>query len=229
MRSVNSSLRSIATLVFGLVSITVGFMTLFQFPAESRASTTLSELPIVDGRTLYRVAANTRIILEGRISAGNRTYDFDFVAYQREEYRGRRTGGSSFRNREIWQKDESQRPPLQISAAGTYLNISNSGYELDTPPSFHQTSDMLRWDGVANEGTKRYNGFRHNDQVAVVGVVQGSGRSRSIVAEVLHGGNAASYVAAQQQEASMMPFVGAGFVGFGLLLAGMALWRIMGA
>ncbi|NJM05854.1 hypothetical protein HC891_06140 [Candidatus Gracilibacteria bacterium] len=227
MRSTKNALWFLGSLGVGLLSIVIGFMNLLEFPTEARASAGLTQLPIVNSRTLNSLPAGSRVFVEGRISARNTVADFDFVAYQREEYRGRRYGGSSFRNREIWRKDEQLTPKLQLSVGGTYLWVSNTNYTLDTAPSFYQTSKTLSWDGATNEGTKRYTGFRHNDTVAVVGILQGSGRSRVIVAEVLHGGSATSYIAAQQQSAQTMPFAGIGFIGFGLLLAGMALWPLL--
>ena len=164
------------------------------------------------------------VLVEGRLDDGLPAAFRSFVAYVREEYRGRSRTGN--RNQQ-WVEDARVTPPLVVALPDGPVQIVNDDYRLGNTPTSWQEGTVLTWDSVTDEGTKRYRGLERGERVVVIGRVVSTAAGRAIEADVVAGGTRAGYIADARRATTIATWVG-GILGLlgGLILLGSA-WSLV--
>ena len=224
MRGRRSVIGPIFLIGFGLVFLAIGLIMATvaarQAGAEAARAEQLRPLTVA---MLDDSQPGREALVEGRISDRNPALFQQFVAYIREEYRGRDDD-----DREKWEEDERRTPPLLIDLADGIVPLANDNYALDSPPhTWQESQSSLVWNGFTGEGTKRYRGLRAGDAALAIGTLVAGPEGLELQAERVYGGTRDSYIADRRQTALWMPRIGAifGVIGAALALAGV--WRLV--
>jgi hypothetical protein len=203
-------------LVFVVLGVGLGF---FGSRAATAAADRAEQLPLLTAQSVERGAVDQEAIVEGRISARNPARFREFVAYIREEYHGTDDDGDP-----DWREDERVTPPLLLELDDGPVQIENSSYRMENPPSRWQDSGGLSWNGLTGEGTKRYLGFTAGAQIVTIGRIVEGREGLALEAEFITAGTRADYMANQRSAAGMFPIVGMIFGGIGALIALGGVW-----
>ncbi len=211
-------------LAIGLLFTVVGLVFGVVAPrATGQEITRVERLPPFAVGDLREQPVGAEVLVEGRVSDRMPAAFRSYVAYAREEYRGReRTGNRGQR----WVEDERVTPPLVVELSSGQVQIANDDYHFGNTPVSWQESKVLTWNSAINEGTKRYRGLERGGDVVVIGTLVGDD-SGAIAAEVVASGTRADYIAAARRSATIFTALGGalGLVG-GLILAGTGWWLV---
>jgi hypothetical protein len=163
--------------------------------------------------TVVQITPGSTVLIEGRLSALNQPHYHDFIAYMREEYRGRASDGSA-----IWREDQRVTPALLIDIAGGSVQLANNDYRLDSPHQRWQDRDTLITTDTSLGGTRRYTGLTANRPVTVIGVLINGPSGPVLRTTFVFGGTRAEYIAAQVGTRAYLPWLGLGAAIIGLSL-----------
>jgi hypothetical protein len=165
--------------------------------------------------TVVQIAPGSTVLIEGRLSALNQPHYHDFIAYVREEYRGRSGDGSA-----IWHEDQRVTPALLIDIAGGSVQLANNDYRLDSPHQRWQDRDTLIANDTGLGGTRRYTGLIANRPVTVIGILINGPSGPALRTTFVFGGTRAEYIAAQVGATAYLPWLGlaAAIIGLSLLV-----------
>jgi hypothetical protein len=224
MRGRRLALGPIFLIGFGLVFLAIGIVMATvaarQAGAEAARAERLRPLTVA---ALDDSQPGREALVEGYRSDRNPALFQQFVAYVREEYRGRDDN-----DRERWEEDERRTPPLLIDLVDGTVPLANDSYMLDSPPHIWQESQSsLAWNGFTGEGTKRYHGLRAGDAALAIGTLVAGPEGLELQAERVYGGTRSSYIAERQQTALWMPRIGAIFGVIGAALALLGIWWLV--
>lgn len=197
-------------LVFTLAGLGIG---IFGSRAMAAEAERVAQLPSLSAAQVDTGAIGTAAVVEGRISQRNSTRFGDYVAYIREEYRGTDSDGDP-----IWRVDEQVTPPLLIDAPGGMVQLINADYALSGDLHEWREGNSTFWNGLTNEGTKRYEGFHPGDEVTVIGELAMGREGPGISAQHLYGGSQNDYVEHQRTGARFLPWFGGIFGIIGLIM-----------
>ncbi|NNJ10327.1 hypothetical protein EKD04_008300 [Chloroflexales bacterium ZM16-3] len=161
-------------------------------------------------------------LIEGSLSPRNPARFRDFVAYTREEYHGNDSDGDA-----DWREDERVTPPLLVDLDGGTAQIGNDSYRISTPHASWQEGNVLFWNGLTGEGTKRYAGLVVGPPMLAVGVIQAGPEGNELQADLVFGGTREAYIASQRGSARILPFMGMIFGGVGALLLGIGVRTLL--
>ncbi|HMO60356.1 MAG TPA: hypothetical protein PKC19_23635, partial [Roseiflexaceae bacterium] len=181
-------------------------------------------LPVFDAAALDRRALGTEGAIDGRISDRSAPHYQQLVAYTREEYRGSDEDDDG-NTTQRWVED-LRHTPLVLVEAGRGLVEIRAGYELRSPPHTLQDDEVLFWNGLTGEGTRRYRGFIAGDAVFAIGRTVAGPEGAQIEAEFRYGGARAGYIAEQRRTAAATPWIGALFGVIGLIPLGISAWQL---
>jgi hypothetical protein len=211
-------------LVLGLLGLALGVgLGVFGSRSAQEEAARAERLVSVSAAALEDAQVGREVLVEGQISERNPALFREFVAYEREEYRGSDSDGDA-----EWSRDEIKRPPLLIAVGDGLVQIVGETYALRDMPARWQESNVLSWNGLTNEGTKRYQGFAAGNPVVLIGAVASGSEGNQLHAEFLAGGTRASFMAARRNDATILPWVGLGLsiAGLGIAAGGLWLWRL---
>jgi len=174
----------------------------------------LAQKPVFTMASLATSPPGQAGTLEGRIAERNPLQFRTFVAYLGERYDGEDCDDDGCDS--IWTEIERQAPPLLLDLPAGRLQIVNADYQLESLPVTWQTSDDL-----VEYQTVRYRGFEIGSPVFVVGRTARAGDTPAFTAELIAGGDRASYLAGQRFEArlffwlgTLFSLIGAGAIGW---------------
>jgi hypothetical protein len=161
----------------------------------------------------------SEVLVEGLVDRANPALFREFVAYTREEYRGRDEDDD-----EVWVIEEEAHPALLVQAGGS-IRIAE-GYRLQGEHTRWQDTDGLRWNGFTGEGTQRYTGLVAEQPIMAIGAVGSGGAAPTLNAEFVYAGTREEYLADRRNTATFLPWFGAifGLVGLGLMSAPVISW-----
>lgn len=208
-------------LAFGLVFVVLGaFMGIFEARRASADAERAAGLEPISAAALEDREIGRDTLVEGALSARNPARFRDFVAYVREEYRGRDKDGD-----QTWREDERVTPQLLIEAGGL-VQLANQDYII--------SGDLVRWreEGPLyyssfEGGTKRYEGLVAGQTVTAIGTVVPGPEGNLLQAEVVFAGDRSAYIAARRSDAAWLPWFGVIFsvVGLVVMAAGVFIRR----
>lgn len=143
------------------------------------------------------------VLIEGRIDERAQPRFRKFVAYVREEYRGNDSSGNR-----IWQEDEQVTPRLLVVLPDGRVQIVNQDYLLGNEQTVWQEGNVVSWNSLSGEGTKRYRGFEAGAPVLAIGSAARDAEFPAISVEQLVSGTRASYLADQRTLQLIMGLIG---------------------
>lgn len=207
---------SLFGLTFLAVGIGIGFFATRSVQAELARAEALQP---TSAAGLRQRGVGTEVLVEGVVDRANPVQFREFVAYTREEYRGRDEDDDA-----IWSVDEQVWPALLITSGGS-IRIAE-GYRLQGEHARWQETDTLQWNGFTGEGTKRYTGLVANQPVMAIGTVASGGAAPTLNAEFVYAGSREAYINDRRNTATFLPWFGAifGLVGLGLMSAPVISW-----
>jgi hypothetical protein len=222
MRGCRVSFTSLFLILFGAVFVAVGvWIGVFGARAAAAAADRAEHLRPLSAAALEDATPGRDALLEGQISEHNAARFREMAAYVREEYRGSDDDG------EQWSEDERVTPRLLLDLADGRAQIGNTDYIIEAPPVQWQESRALTWNGITNEGTKRYRGFAAGNTVTAIGTIVAGREGSELRAEVLSGGDRAAYIARQRGSAAMLPWMGLLFAACGTLVGAIGVWKLL--
>jgi hypothetical protein len=205
---------AVTLVVAGLMGLTIGLIVAIAYAGlAAREAARVERLLPLTLASLRDLKVGREALIEGHISAQNPALLQDFVAYVREEYRGRGKNRS-------WVEAERRTPPLLIDLSDGIVALADEPYELDLPAHTWEEPDTQDWLGVPREGARRHYGFRAGDAVLAVGRLAPGRAGLVLRAEWLAGGTRAEYLAARRHAAATLPWYGGSLALAGLLLGG---------
>jgi hypothetical protein len=217
------SFPGIVMVVLGVVGLALGVgLGVFVARSAQEEAARAERLVPVGAAALEDAHVGSEVLVEGQISERNPALFREFVAYEREEYRGSDSDGDA-----EWSRDEIRRPPLLITVGDGFVQVAGETYVLRDMPVRWQESNVLSWNGLTGEGTKRYQGFAVGNPVVLIGTVVSGSEGNQLQAEFLAGGTRASFMMARRGDAAILPWVGLALsiVGLGIAAGGAWLWR----
>lgn len=210
-------------LIFGLVFLFLGVTLGIFGAAGARAEAARAEaLAPLTAAALDDKAPGETALVEGTLSTRNPALFRDYVAYTVEEYRGQKSNSSEPR----WEREEKVTPPLLVEAGGI-VRVANDDYRIAGQLNNWQESQVLSWNSITNEGTKRYAGLVAGQVVTAIGAVVAGAEGNELQAEVVFGGTRAQYIESQHQSAFWLPIIGGIFGVIGLSVAGAGTWLLL--
>ncbi|EFO79588.1 hypothetical protein OSCT_2714 [Oscillochloris trichoides DG-6] len=218
-RLLQTAMLGIMSLIFLGVGIFTGFF--LSRDAQNEAER-VAKLTPMTRMALERAAVGTPVLLEAQVSSRNPTKFRSFVAYVREEYRGRDSDGDA-----DWREDERVTPPLLLDLDGGVVQIGNGDYRISRSHEKWQESNTLFWNGLSGEGTKRYAGLVAGGKLLVIGTIQRGREGNTVQAEQVFGGTQAEYIENQRSTARFLPFFGLIFGVIGLIMLGAAVRKLL--
>lgn len=214
MKHVARWLPGLALIIFGGVGFIVGGVLAFVVAGRAGEDAARAErLAPLTAAELESAAPGQEALLEGQIDQRSRAIFRDFVAYVREEYRGK-----DAEDREQWFEDERATPPLLLATGGSLATVGDAGYELEGAAAIWRESDALSWSSATGEGTKRYRGLRAGDTITAIGAVAEGAEGRELAADTVFAGTRAEYIAERRSSAAIAPWIGAAFGLVGLVV-----------
>lgn len=202
--------------VIGLIFTIVGLIFAIVVPITTgRDIARVERLPPLTAGELAARPVGTEVLVEGRIDDRTPIVFRSFVAYEREEYRGRARSGTGGTD---WFRDERVTPPLVLELSPGLVRVANDGYHLGNTPVKWQESAILTWDSARNEGTKRYRALERGDAVVAIGTVVDDAEGRAITAELVTPGTRASYIADARRLSRIFVALGAFLGAIGVLV-----------
>jgi hypothetical protein len=219
------TLFKVVLLGFGALFIAVGiFLGVFVARGTAAEAIRAEALAPLGARELEARPAGEQVIVQGAVSARNPALFREFVAYTAEEYRGEEDSDGD----PEWEADGGETPRLLVEAAGL-VQVANTDYRIEGERATWRDRDVLLWNGVTGEGTKRYFGLVAGQPVTVVGALVQGVEGNEVRADVLFAGTQAEYVAAQRASAQALPWLGVFFGLLGLIAGGIGLWGVLRA
>lgn len=205
---------SVLLLGLGLVFLLAGVgVAVFGAQQIGAAAARVERLSPLARAALDDRLAGQEALLEGRISAQNPALFQDFVAYLREEYRGRGKNRS-------WGEVERFTPPLLIDLPDGTAALADDQYLLNHPPHTREEPGAQGWFGIINEGATRERGFRAGDPVLALGTLASGREGLVLRAEWLYGGTRAEYLDNQRRAAAGLSWLGVCIALIGLVVGG---------
>jgi hypothetical protein len=203
----------VATFIVGAFFMVIGVVIAIVVTTMAGSAAARAEnLEPLSATALESATIGSEALIEGRISRRNQPVFRNFVAYIREEYRGSDDDGD-----DEWVEDERRTPPLVVEVAGGIIDIG-SGYDIREPHESWTESDILRWNGISGEGTKRYSGLLVERSAMAIGTVAAGSEGRMLQAEFIYGGSRAEYIQGQRTIARFAPWFGGCFCMIGLVI-----------
>jgi hypothetical protein len=204
--------RSYPWVAIIIVLIASGGMIIISF-MTSREAAHAERLPVVAGVVVQDSPIGREVIIEGRISDTMLPRYKTLVAYERQHREEDSDGDTR------WVTDEEMKPPLQVDTQNGRIQIearsATSDYGFDKPPATLYESD-----------DRRYNGFRVDDTVMAMGMVQQGSEGNVLDASVLHGGTKETYVLSKRSIATVTFWSGLAGIGLALGIPGaLFIWR----
>jgi len=170
-------------------------------------------------------------MLQGQIAERNALLEQDFVAYVRHQYRGERcvTPTPTHDNyvgvttcEPIWTEEKRETPPLWLELSEGRVQLVNTDYRLQNPPTIWQsTTDLIK------DQTIRYEGFKIDAPVFTQGTVVMDGDTPTLRVEFIFGGDSQAYFDDQRSRTSILFLLGSIFMMVGtiaLVVMGAIVW-----
>lgn len=216
-------LPGLSLIIFGGVGFVVGGVLAFAVAGRANEDAARAErLAPLTAAELEQAAPGQEALLQGQIDPRNRAVFRDFVAYVREEYRGK-----DAEDREQWFEDERDTPPLLVATSDALATVSGAGYVIEGATTIWRDGDELSWSSTTGEGTKRYRGLLAGDTITAIGAVAEGAEGRELAASTVYAGTRAEYIAERRGSASIAPWIGAAFglVGLAVIWFGIRVLR----
>ncbi|GAB4123422.1 MAG: hypothetical protein Fur005_37360 [Roseiflexaceae bacterium] len=200
--------------LFGLLFVAIGVgVGLIGSGGILEAAAKVEALPVIRSAGGFEDQAIGReVLIEGQVGPENEIILRQYVAYARDEYRGTDEDGDA-----IWREDERITPALEITLSDGIVRLANEDYTLVGPLTRWQEPGGLIWNGMTNDGTKRYDGIEVGSTVTTVGLVEQGSEGPELAARFVAGGDRSAYLAEQRRGAEVSRIVGAIMGGIGIL------------
>jgi hypothetical protein len=210
--------------LFGLLFVAIGVgVGLIGSGGILEAAAQVEALPVIRSAGGFEDQEIGReVLVEGQVGPGNQIIIQQYVAYARDEYRGTDEDGDA-----IWREDERITPALEITMSDGIIRLANEDYTLVGPLTRWQEPGGLIWNGMTNDGTKRYDGIEVGSIATAVGLVAQGSEGPELTARFVAGGDRSAYLAEQRRGAEASRIVGAIMGGIGGLFTLIGLFVII--
>jgi hypothetical protein len=197
--------------VIGLIFVVVGLLFAVAVPGLIGGEITRFEALQPSNAVALRAAAiGSDLLIEGTLAADNPAVFRNFVAYEREEYRGRDSDGDA-----EWVADAGETPALIIEAGGAVQLAAF--YDIEGAHETWQDREQLEYNG--RQGTQRYHGLVAGGTVTAVGTVVVEGDLRALRADLVYAGTREALLGDRRTAQLIVRVMGGIFVIVGLIAA----------
>ena len=227
--------KRLALLILGSIGgllFLVGLALLLVGRSQAQETERLAAGPVLHSLAqLSQTPPGGAVMLQGQIAERNARLEQDFVAYARAQYQGERCvtptpTQSNYKGaticEPIWAEDKRETPPLWLELSEGRVQLANTDYRLQNPPTIWQsTTDLIK------DQTVRYEGFKIGAPVFTQGTVVMDGDTPTLRVEFIFGGDSQAYLDDQRSSSSVLFLLGSIFTIVGaivLVVMGVIVW-----